>query len=86
MDDQSDAFFNPRDESVYDAFGSTSAEIERKFCDIEENMKVMEGSNSFGLDATKMCLVSGVQIPSKLKVPSFEKYKGVNYPKTHVRA
>lgn len=35
-DDQNDAFYNPREESVYDAFGPTSAEIDRKFRAIEE--------------------------------------------------
>lgn len=86
VDGQNDAFFNPRDESFYDAFVPTSAEIERKFRAIEEKIKVMEGSNAFGLDATEMCLVPSVQIPAKLKVPSFEKYKGVSYPRTHIRA
>lgn len=49
-------------------------------------MKAKKGSNAFGLDAAKMCLVSGVQILAKFKVSEFEKYKGVNCPKTHVRA
>lgn len=80
MDDQNDAFYNPREESVYDAFGPTGAEIDRKFRAIEEKMKVMEGSNAFGLDAAEMCLVSGVQIPTKFKVTSFEKYKGSAVP------
>lgn len=86
VDDQNDAFFNPRDESVYDAFGPTSAEIERKFCAIKEKMKAMEGSDAFGLDVAEMCLVLDVQIPAKFKALSFEKYKRVSCPKTHVRA
>lgn len=31
VNDQNDAFYNPREESVYDAFGLTNAEIDRKF-------------------------------------------------------
>lgn len=73
MDDQNDAFYNPREKSVYDAFGPADAKIDRKLCAIEEKMKAMEGPSAFGLDAAKMCLVSGVQIPAKFKVPNFEK-------------
>ncbi|XP_050878416.1 uncharacterized protein LOC127082215 [Lathyrus oleraceus] len=86
VDNHNDAFYNPREDSVYDAFRPTSDEIDRKFRVIEEKMKVMEGPNTFGLDAAEMCLVPGVQIPAKFKVPSFEKYKGVSCPRTHVRA
>lgn len=86
VDDHNDAFFNPRDESVYDAFGPTSDDIERKFCAIEEKMKAMKGSNAFGIDTTEMCLVSCVQIPAKFKVHEFENYEGVRCPRTHVRA
>lgn len=75
-----------RDESVYDAFGPTSAEIEIKFCVIEEEKKATKVSIAFGLDVAEMCLVPGVQIPAKFKVPSFEKYKGVRCPRNHVRA
>lgn len=51
-----------------------------------ERMKVMEGSNAFGLDAANMCLVPGVKILVKFKVPNFEKYRGVNCPRTHIRS
>lgn len=43
-------------------------------------MKTMEGPSTFGLDAVAMCIVPGVQIPAKYKVPSFEKYKGAAAP------
>ncbi|XP_050920371.1 uncharacterized protein LOC127138007 [Lathyrus oleraceus] len=86
VDEQNDAFYNPREESVYDAFGPTSAEIDRKFRAIEEKMKAMEGPSTFGLDAAEMCLVPDVQIPAKFKVPTFEKYQGVTCPRTHIRA
>lgn len=49
-------------------------------------MKVIEGSNDIGLDAAKMCLVPGVVIPAKFKVPDFEKYKGASDPRMHIRA
>lgn len=83
VDDHNDDFFNLREESVYDAFGPTSAKIERNLWAIKEKMKSMEWSNAFGLYAIEMCLVPDVQILAKFKVPRFEKYKGVNYPRTH---
>lgn len=33
-----------------------------------------------------MCLVPGVVIPHKFKVLDFDKYKGVSYPRTYLRA
>lgn len=86
MDDQNDAFYNPREEMVYDTFEPASTEIDRKFRAIEEKMKAMEGPNAFGLDAVEMCLVPGVQIHSKFKVPNFEKYKRVSCPRIHIQA
>lgn len=49
-------------------------------------MKAMEGFGTFGLEAADMCLVPGVKIPTKFKVPVFEKYKGDNCLITHVRS
>ncbi|XP_050919006.1 uncharacterized protein LOC127136501 [Lathyrus oleraceus] len=85
VDNQDNIFFSPRDESVFDAFGPVSTEIERKVCAIEEKLKAMDGSNTFGLDISEICLVPGIQIPYKFKVPNFEKYKGISYPRTHIR-
>ena len=45
-----------------------------------------ESPDTFGLDAADMCLVPGVKIPPKFKVPNFEKYQGITYLKTHIRA
>lgn len=49
-------------------------------------MKVIEGSSAIGLDTADMCLVPGVKIHAKFKVPDFEKYKGVSYSRTHIRS
>lgn len=49
-------------------------------------MKVMENTDPLGLDAVEMCLVPSVVIPAKFKVPDFEKYKGANDRRTHIRA
>lgn len=46
----------------------------------------MESTNVLGLDVSEICLVLGVIIPAKFKVPDFEKYKGARDPRTHIRA
>ncbi|XP_050875647.1 uncharacterized protein LOC127079285 [Lathyrus oleraceus] len=84
MDDKHEAFFSPRVGSVYDAFSPPTAEVEKKVRAIEEKLKTMEGSNALGLDVAEMCLVPGVRIPAKFKVPDFEKYKGERDPRTHI--
>lgn len=71
---------------MYDDFGPPTTEVEKKVRAIEEKRKAMKGSNNIGLDDAKMCLVPGVSIPAKFKVPDFEKYKGANGPKTHIRS
>lgn len=53
---------------------------------MDERVWAIEGPNTFGLEAADMCLVPGVKIPVKFKVPTFEKYKGTTYPKTHIRS
>src|ERR1051325_177529 len=58
----------------------------QKMCkELAEQMKELRGKNVVGLSAADMCLVPDVIIPSKFKVPDFEKYKGVSCPDTHLR-
>jgi hypothetical protein len=52
---------------------------------MEDKLKAIEGPDTFGLDVADMCLVQGVKIPPKFKVPNFEMYQGVTFPKTHIR-
>lgn len=42
IDDHQDAFFIPKVDSVYDAYGPSPAEVEKKFCILEDKMKDME--------------------------------------------
>lgn len=86
VDNQDDAFFVLRDKSVFDAFGLANVEMQNKVCAITEKMRAMEGFNTFRLDAVEMCLVPNIQIPAKFKVSDFEKYKGISYSRTHVKA
>lgn len=51
---------------------------------LEERLRAIEGHNTFRLYAFDMCLVPNVIISPKFKVPEFEKYKGLNFPKNHL--
>lgn len=73
IDDQHDAFFSPTAASQYNAFGPATNEVEKKVRAIEEKLKVMDNTDALGLDVAEMCLVLGVVIPTKFKVPDFEK-------------
>ncbi|XP_050919408.1 uncharacterized protein LOC127136941 [Lathyrus oleraceus] len=53
---------------------------------MDERVRAIEGPNTFGLEAADMRLVPGIKIPTKFKVPAFEKYQGNTCPKTHVRS
>lgn len=74
IDDHQDSFFTARVDLVYDAFGSSPADLERRFRMMEDKLKAIECPFTFGLDAADMCLVQGVKITPKFKVPNFEKY------------
>lgn len=41
-------------------------------------------SGSYNLNTFELCLVTDAMVPSKFKVPNFEKYNGVNFPKNHL--
>ena len=86
INEQQDAFFNPRAASMYEAFSPPTNEVEKKVKAIEENLRAVQSTNCLGLDAAEMCFVPGVIIPTKFKVPDFEKYKGASDPGTYVRA
>ncbi|XP_050909002.1 uncharacterized protein LOC127122757 [Lathyrus oleraceus] len=86
VDDHNETFFMPKAQSMYDAYKPSPTDIDMKLHLMEERFKEIEGPSTFGLDAADMCLVPGVKIPTKFKVPRFEKYKGITYPKTHIRS
>ncbi|WJX67858.1 hypothetical protein P8452_52291 [Trifolium repens] len=57
----------------------------QKYKALEERLKAIEGFCAFGIDALDMCLVPDVVIPPKFKSPDFEKYKGLQCPKIHLK-
>ena len=64
---------------------SENNEAQRKLELIEERLKAMEGSDVYGLmDASKMSLVHDLVLPSKFKVPTFDKYDSTKCPSAHL--
>lgn len=53
---------------------------------MEEKFKYLEVQTTSDLDVVDMCLVSELMIPRKFKVPDFDKYKGINCLRNHLRA
>ncbi|XP_050908266.1 uncharacterized protein LOC127121879 [Lathyrus oleraceus] len=84
------------DEDPYDVFfmpqpvkpvvgGLLNPAVERLHA-LEEKFKSLEVHTTPGLDVVDMCLVPGLVILQKFKVPDFDKYKGIYCPMTHLRA
>ena len=64
---------------------SESNEAQRKLELIEERLRMVEGSDAYGLvDASKMSLVPNLVLPPKFTVPTFDKYDGTKYPSVHL--
>ena len=64
---------------------SEHEEAQRKLELIEERLKIMEGSDLHSLvDANKMSLVPDLILPTKFKVPTFDKYDGTKCPSSHL--
>ncbi|TYK20949.1 uncharacterized protein E5676_scaffold284G00970 [Cucumis melo var. makuwa] len=52
---------------------------------LEKRLRTIEGTDVYGnIDATQLCLVPGLIIPAKLKVPKFDKYDGSTFPRSHI--
>ena len=64
---------------------SESNEAQRKLKLLEEQLKVVEGSNGYGMvDAYKMSLVPDLVLPPKFKAPTFDKYDGTKCSSAHL--
>ena len=60
-------------------------EAQRNLELIKERLKIMEGSDLYSLvDANKMSLVLDLILPTKFKVPTFDKYDGTKCPSAHL--
>ena len=64
---------------------SESNEAQRKLELIEERLRMVEGSDVYGMvDTYKMSLVPDLVLPPKFKVLTFEKYDGAKCPSAHL--
>jgi len=59
-------------------------DLKKKFDRIQLELKALRGKELFGKNAYDLCLVPSVVIPTKFKVPNFEKYKGNTCPEIHL--
>lgn len=92
----SDDGFMSDDEDQYEAFlmlqqtrlaiGVLPKFVIERLHTLEEKLKYLEVHSTLELDVVDMCLVPGLVIPRKFKVSDFDKYKGDNCPRTHLRA
>lgn len=63
------------------------SKVTDKYKVLKEILRVIEGFNVFDTDALELdtYLVPNVVIPPKFKLLDFEKYKGINCPRNHLR-
>ncbi|CAL5204583.1 unnamed protein product [Lathyrus oleraceus] len=81
------AFFVPDSHGtslVVNAEQPQDDEIAKRCCVLEKRLKAIEGKDNVELNALDMCLVPGLVVPAKFKVPEFEVYKGDSCPKHHL--
>ena len=80
--------FLPQPQSLHFAAGRIPLAMAEKgkLDHIEERLRVVEGGGSYAFaDMSELCLVSGIAITSKFKVPDFNKYKGTTCLKNHLK-
>ena len=53
---------------------------------IKERLRAIEEGGDYAFaDMEELCLVPDVVIPLKFKVSDFNKYKGITFPKNHLK-
>ncbi|KAI5404803.1 hypothetical protein KIW84_051823 [Lathyrus oleraceus] len=79
------------DDTIYHSEPSEGPYVHEKmdamndqFLELRKELKTVRGKDLFGKSAVELCLVPGVKIPVKFKVPDFEKYKGNTCPLIHL--
>jgi hypothetical protein len=55
-----------------------------QFDEMQREIRALRGNDLFGKNAHDLCLVPNVRIPTKFKVPEFEKYRGNSCPQCHL--
>ncbi|KAA0051062.1 Gag-pro-like protein [Cucumis melo var. makuwa] len=70
---------------IQDMGQNENAPAKQKLNVLEERSRAIEGTNVYGnIDATQLCLVPGLIIPAKFKVPEFNKYDGLSCPRSRL--
>ncbi|RDY07396.1 hypothetical protein CR513_08490, partial [Mucuna pruriens] len=59
-------------------------QMKDKWQSLEEQLRVVEGGNMFGVEAVDLCLVLDVGLPADFKTLKFDKYKGSSCPRVHL--
>ena len=79
------------DDTIYHSEPSEGPDVNEKmdamndqFLELRKELRTLRGKDLFGKSAAELCLVPGVKIPIKFKVPDFEKYKGNTCPLAHL--
>ncbi|RDX72155.1 hypothetical protein CR513_48389, partial [Mucuna pruriens] len=57
---------------------------EEKLNSLEERVRITEGTDSYGLNATDLCLVPDIELSADFKTPKFKKYKGSSCPRDKI--
>lgn len=83
-EDQYDAFFIPQ--PTKPVVGNLLDPAVERLHTLEEKFKSLEVHTTPNLDVIDMCMVPGLVIPRKFKVPDFDKYKRISFPRTYLRA
>lgn len=58
--------------------------VQDQLQDLRKEIRANRDKNLFGKNARELCLVPNVKLPTKFKVPDFEKYIGDTCPETHL--
>jgi hypothetical protein len=79
------------DDTIYHSEASEGSDVHEKmdamndqFLELRKELRTLRGKDLFGKSAAELCLVPGVKIPIKFKVPDFEKYKGNTISLSHL--
>ncbi|KAK5846032.1 hypothetical protein PVK06_002298 [Gossypium arboreum] len=65
--------------------GEFPKQLEDRYKWLEEKFKALESVDyQCGMDAKKLSLVLDLMLPSKFKIPEFEKYNRTSYPEAHI--
>ena len=57
-----------------------------KYKQLEDRRDAVENLKMSGLNFDDLSLVLGVVIPCKFKIPTFDNYDGICYPKLHLKS